>query len=39
VSESLGTIETAVELPSGSVVDERNRCSCISDILLTKVRA
>ena len=38
VGGSSGTIGTAVELSFGSVVGDRDRCRCISDILLTKVR-
>jgi organic radical activating enzyme len=38
VGGPLGTIETGVELPSDFITFDRSRCSCISDILLTKVR-
>ncbi len=38
VGGPLGRIGEAVELPSGFATCDRDRCSCISDILLTKVR-
>jgi hypothetical protein len=38
VGGPLGTIETEFELPSKFITCDRSRCSCISDILLTKVR-
>ena len=38
VGGTLGTIESTVALPSEFITCDRSRCSCISDIHLTKVR-
>lgn len=38
VGGSLGTIGSAVRLPSGFVTCDKARCSCLSDIQLTKAR-
>jgi MoaA/NifB/PqqE/SkfB family radical SAM enzyme len=38
VGGPLGKIDAEVRLPSAWVTCDRDRCSCISDILLTKVR-
>jgi organic radical activating enzyme len=39
VGGPLGSIESEVELPSEFITCDRSRCSCISDIQLTKVRS